>query len=249
MAKKVVLVTGGSRGIGAETALLAAEKGWNLVITYNSKKTEADLIIKKAQSFGIRALAVKLDVSNEQEVDELFKYIDKEFGRLDALINNAGIIKPISSFVDMPVARIRDVFNVNVVGSFVCAQEAVKRMALSRGGFGGAIVNVSSTAARIGGPNEFIDYAATKGAIDTLTLGLSKEVAVDGIRVNGVRPGMITTEMHAAAGDENRPDKFKSAIPMRRAGEAFEVASAIVWLISEEASYVNGALLDVAGGR
>jgi len=194
-------------------------------------------------------LAIKVDVANEQSIYDLFKTIDEKFGRLDALVNNAGVITPISSFVDMPPSRIRDVFNVNVVGTFICSQEAVKRMSLSSGGKGGSIVNLSSAAARIGSPNEFIDYAATKGSIDTLTLGLSKEVAAQGIRVNAVRPGLIITDMHADAGDKDRPEKLKSFIPMQRAGTASEVANSIVWLISDDSSYVNGALLDVAGGR
>jgi NAD(P)-dependent dehydrogenase (short-subunit alcohol dehydrogenase family) len=249
MQSKLVLVTGGSRGIGAECAILAAQKGWDVVITYRSKINEAQAVVNKLIALGQKALAIKVDSANEQDIYNLFAKVDEEFGRLDALINNAGVITRISSFVDMSPARIRDVFNVNTVGTFICSQEAIKRMANSRGGQGGAIVNVSSAAARIGGPNEFIDYAASKGAIDTLTIGLSKEFAADGIRVNAVRPGLIITDMHADAGDKDRPEKFKSGIPMRRAGSASEVAGAIVWLISDESSYVCGAILDVTGGR
>jgi len=249
MESKLVLITGGSRGIGAESALLAARKGWDVVITYKNQETEAKSIVEKIKQLGRRALAVKVDVSKEKEIYALFDVIDNEFGQLDALVNNAGMITVISSFVDMSPERIRDVFNINVVGAFICAQEAVKRMALKNGGKGGSIVNLSSAAARIGSPNEFIDYAASKGAIDTLTLGLSKEVATEGIRVNAVRPGLISTDLHADAGDKDRPEKLKKFIPMQRAGKPSEVANSIVWLISNEASYINGALLDVAGGR
>lgn len=249
MESKLALITGGSRGIGAESAILAAQKGWDVVITYRSQISEAESVVNKIIKLGRRALAIKVDVAREQDIYDLFNTVDKEFGRLDALVNNAGVITVISSFIDMSPARIRDVFNINVVGAFICAQEAVKRMALSSGGQGGSIVNLSSAAARIGAPNEFIDYAASKGAIDTLTLGLSKEVASEGIRVNAVRPGLITTDMHADAGDKDRPEKMKKFIPMQRAGKPSEVAASIVWLISDEASYVNGALLDVSGGR
>ena len=249
MDSKLVVITGGSRGIGAESAILAAQKGWNVVITYRAQLSDAEAVIKNIIKLGKRALAIKVDIANEQDIYNLFNTVDKEFGRLDALINNAGIIATISSFVDISPERIRDVFNVNVVGSFICAQEAVKRMSINSGGKGGTIVNISSAAARIGSPNEFIDYAASKGAIDTLTLGLSKEVASQGIRVNAVRPGLISTDLHADAGDKDRPEKLKEFIPMQRAGKPSEVANSIVWLISEEASYVNGALLDVTGGR
>jgi len=252
MASKLVLITGGSRGIGAASALLAAKNGWNVVITYRTQETEANTIVEQIiaeDEIGIKVSAMKLDIANEDNVSQVFEQLDHEYGRLDALVNNAGLITPISSFIDMKASRIREVFNINVVGTFLCAQEAVKRMSRSVGGKGGSIVNVSSAAARIGSPNEFIDYAASKGAIDTLTLGLSKEVASQGIRVNAVRPGIILTDLHASAGDQNRPEKYKSFIPMQRAGSAKEVANSIVWLISDDASYVNGALMDVTGGR
>lgn len=249
MGSKLVLITGGSRGIGAETALLAAKKGWNVVITYKSQASEAESVVEKIKQLGRRSAAVKVDVAKEKEIYALFDFIDHEFGCLDAVVNNAGMITVISSFVDMRPDRIRDVFNINVIGTFICAQEAVKRMAIKSGGKGGSIVNISSVAARIGSPNEFIDYAASKGAIDTLTLGLSKEVAIEGIRVNAVRPGLISTDLHAAAGDKDRPEHLKKFIPIQRAGEPSEVATSIIWLISDEASYVNGALLDVSGGR
>ena len=249
MESKLVLITGGSRGIGAESALLAAKKGWDVAITYRNKAAEADVIVNQIRQIGRKALAIKADLANEQDIYDLFKIVDENFDRLDAFVNNAGVITPISSFVDMAPSRIRDVFNINVVGAFICAQEAVKRMSHSSGNQGGSIINLSSAAARIGSPNEFIDYAASKGAIDTLTLGLSKEVASQGIRVNAVRPGLIVTDMHADAGDKDRPEKLKNFIPMQRSGTALEVANLIVWLISDEASYVNGALLDVTGGR
>ena len=249
MKRKVVLITGGSRGIGAETAILAASKGWDVCVSYRCRASEAADVVNEIKGYGRRAFAFRADLASEEDIISLFKSIDGEFGGLDALVNNAGIIAPQSQLADMTTARIQNIFNINVVGSFICAREAIRRMSKSRGGEGGSIVNVSSAAARIGSPNEFIDYAASKGAIDTLTLGLSKEVADDGIRVNAVRPGLIETELHGDAGDISRPEKLKNSIPMRRAGSASEVASSIVWLMSDEASYVNGALLDVAGGR
>jgi len=247
--KKVVLITGGSRGIGAETAILAASKGWYVCISYKSKKEEAMNVVSHIERDGGRALAVQADIRLEGDIVRLFQETDNNFGRLDALVNNVGIVAKQSKLIDMDAARIQDVLNVNVLGSFLCSREAIKRMSKEQGGKGGVIVNLSSAAARLGSPNEFIDYAASKGAIDSMTLGLSKEVAEEGIRVNAVRPGLIETEMHADAGDINRPEKLKEFIPMKRAGSAQEVAQSIVWLISSEASYVNGALLDVAGGR
>jgi len=249
MKSKLVLITGGSRGIGAETGLLAAKKGWDVVITYRSEASEAESIVNQMLKHGANASAMKLDVANENEIYDVFSTIDEKFGHIDALVNNAGVITTISAFEEMQAPRIRNVFNINVVGSFICAQEAVKRMSRKNGGNGGAIVNLSSAAARLGGPNSFIDYAATKGAIDTFTIGLSKEVASQGIRVNAVRPGLILTDIHRDAGDQDRPEKLKDTVPMQRVGTASEIATSIIWLISDEASYVNGALLDVAGGR
>jgi len=249
MKDRVVLVTGGSRGIGAETAILAAEKGWDVVISYRSQEEKAQDVIQRIEALGQKGLAVKSDVANEQEVIALFVQIDSEFGRLDALVNNAGILETACNVVEMSVARLQRVFNVNIIGSFMCAQQAIKRMAISNGGNGGSIVNVSSAAARLGSANEFVDYAASKGAIDTFTLGLSKEIGGDGIRVNAVRPGLIVTDIHADSGDADRPEKLKGGVPMQRSGSAREVATSIVWLMSDEASYVNGALLDVTGGR
>jgi len=247
--EKVVLITGGSRGIGASTAILAAKKGWNVCVTYRDRSSEADAVVAEIEKCGRHALSIKADIGIEEDIVSLFEKFDCEFGKLDALVNNAGIITRQSKLADMSASRIQEVFNINVVGSFLCAREAIKRMSINRGGQGGSIVNLSSAAARIGSPNEFIDYAASKGAIDTMTLGLSKEVAEEGIRVNAVRPGLIETELHGDAGDINRPERLKQFIPMKRAGSADEVANAIVWLMSDEASYVNGALIDVAGGR
>ncbi len=249
MEQKVVLITGGSRGIGAETAILAASKGWHVCISYKSKKEEAMNVVRHIERDGGRALAVQADIRLEGDIVRLFQETDNNFGRLDALVNNAGIVAKQSKLIDMDAARIQNILNVNVLGSFLCSREAIKRMSKEQGGKGGIIVNLSSAAARIGSPNDFIDYAASKGAIDSMTLGLSKEVAEEGIRVNAVRPGLIETEIHADAGDINRPEKLKEFIPMKRAGSAQEVAQSIVWLISSEASYVNGALLDVTGGR
>lgn len=246
MKAKSVLITGGSRGIGAAVAVLAAQKGWDVVITYQNAKAEADNVISQIKNLGQRGLAIKIDIGDESQIVDLFTKIDTEFGELDALVNNAGVIAPISSFIDIDAQRIRDVFNINVVGSFICAREAVKRMSCRQTG---VIVNVSSAASRLGSANEFIDYAASKGAIDTFTLGLSKEVAALGIRVNAVRPGLINTQMHRDAGDETRPQRLQAQVAMQRPGEPLEIANAILWLISEEASYVTGALLDVTGGR
>jgi NAD(P)-dependent dehydrogenase (short-subunit alcohol dehydrogenase family) len=243
------LVTGGSRGIGAETAVLAAEKGWDVVISYRNQDDKAQAVVKQIELLGQKALAVKSDVAVEAEVIALFERIDSEFGRLDALVNNAGVLETACKVIDMSVARLQRVLNVNIVGSFMCAQQATKRMATSTGGEGGSIVNLSSAAARLGSANEFVDYAASKGAIDTFTIGLSKEIAADGIRVNAVRPGLIVTDIHADSGDANRPERLKDGVPMGRSGSAREVATSIVWLMSDEASYVNGALLDVTGGR
>lgn len=249
MSKKVVLVTGGSRGIGAETAILAASKGWDVCISYNSNEKKANKVIERIKNESSRALAVQADVGLEEDIVSLFQEIDKKFGRLDALVNNAGIITKRSKLVEMDAARVRDVMNINVVGAFICSREAIKRMSNTGCGIGGVIINLSSAASRIGSPNEFIDYASSKGAIDTMTLGLAKEVAEDGIRVNAVRPGLIETDLHADTGDKDRTVKLKNIIPMKRAGTAQEVANSIIWLLSDEASYINGALVDVSGGR
>jgi NAD(P)-dependent dehydrogenase (short-subunit alcohol dehydrogenase family) len=246
---RVVIVTGASRGIGASTARLAAQAGYSVCINYVRNGNAAEEVASDVRKAGARALVVQADVSDEAGVQRLFSECDRELGRLTALVNNAGILEHHMRLEDMDAARLQRVMNVNIVGSFLCAREAVRRMSTRRGGSGGSIVNISSVAARIGAPEEYIDYAASKGAIDTMTLGLSKEVATEGIRVNAVRPGPIHTDIHASGGEPNRIERIKSAIPMKRGGDADEVARAILWLLSDEASYTTGALLDVAGGR
>jgi len=246
---KVVVVTGGSRGIGAAISKLAAHKGYKVCVNYNNNESTANDVVKEILNAGGSAIAVQADISNEKEVVRLFEVVDSKLGQTTALVNNAGIITLQSKLVDMDASRLQKLFNTNVVGSFLCAREAIKRMSNKHKGNGGSIINLSSAAARIGSPNEFIDYAASKGAIDTMTLGLSKEVAEDGIRVNAVRPGLIDTELHSDSGDADRPTKLKQFVPMKRVGTAEEVANTVLWLMSEEASYVTGALVDVTGGR
>jgi NAD(P)-dependent dehydrogenase (short-subunit alcohol dehydrogenase family) len=246
---KVIIITGGGRGIGAATALLAAEKGYAVAISYLKNKNAAEEVAQKIQKKGGQAIAVAADVSIEAEVISLFETVKEKLGDITALVNNAGILEQQSLFQDMSVERWQRIFATNVTGSFICAREALKRMALSNGGKGGAIVNLSSVAARHGAPFEYVDYAASKGAIDVLTLGLAKEVAAENVRVNAVRPGIIYTDIHASGGDPNRPDRLKDAIPMKRPGNAEEVAQAILWLLSDEASYVTGTIIDVTGGR
>jgi NAD(P)-dependent dehydrogenase (short-subunit alcohol dehydrogenase family) len=247
--EQVLLITGGGRGIGAATARLAASRGYAVAVSYQSNREAAEAVVRDIERSGARALAVQGDVANEADVLRLFERVDRTLGRLDALVNNAGIVDRGMPVVEMSAARLARMFAVNVSGSFLCAREAVKRMAKSRGGRGGAIVNVSSIAARLGGAGEYVDYAASKGAIDTFTVGLAKEVGPEGIRVNAVRPGVIRTEIHLASGDPARVERIGATAPLGRAGEADEVACAIVWLLSEEASYMTGALLDVTGGR
>ena len=249
MNNNVVIVTGGSRGIGAAIARLAGKKGWAVCVNYKNKKSIADTVVKDITSAGGVAISTQADNSNQQDVVRMFNAVDTELGLLTALVNNAGIITPISRLVDMDASRLQQVFNTNIIGSFLCAREAVKRMSIHNKGNGGSITNLSSVAARIGSPNEFIDYAASKGAIDTFTLGLSKEVAAEGIRVNAIRPGIIQTEMHADAGDASRPERLINHIPMQRIGTAEEVAKTALWLMSPAASYITGALVDVSGGR
>ena len=249
MTDKVMLVTGGSRGIGAATAIAAAEQGWWICINYRNRQTEAEALIDRINTSGGRATSFAADVGQQDQVRALFQFIDSEFGRLDALVNNAGIIDYKARIEDMDQQRLERMFQINIVGSFLCAGEAVKRMAKRYGGAGGAIVNVSSAASRLGSPGEFIDYAASKGAIDTLTIGLAKEVAAEGIRVNAVRPGLIDTDIHADTGDLERPVRLAPSVPLQRTGQPEEVASCILWLLSEGAGYVTGSILDVAGGR
>ncbi|WP_312909822.1 SDR family oxidoreductase [Stutzerimonas nitrititolerans] len=246
---RVMLITGASRGIGAATARLAAAEGYALCLNFHHRADAAQQLLEELKSTGTQAIAVATDVADETQVARLFATIDEQFGRLDVLVNNAGMLERQMRLDEMDAARLMRVFAVNVTGSFLCAREAVKRMSTRYGGKGGAIVNVSSIAAKLGAPNEYIDYAAAKGAIDSMTLGLAKEVAAEGIRVNAVRPGVIRTEIHASGGEPGRVERVKASVPMGRGGEAEEVAEAILWLAGEKASYTSGALLDVSGGR
>ncbi len=245
----VALVTGGSRGIGAATARLLAVQGWDVAIGFRADGAAAGTVAADCRRSGVSAVAIQADVAVEADVLALFTELDAELGSVRALVNNAGITAPASRVEDVTVERIERLLAVNVLGSFLCAREAVRRMSTSHGGVGGVIVNVSSVAARLGSPGEYVDYAASKGAIDTMTLGLAKEVATEGIRVNAVRPGMIHTEIHASGGQPGRVERLQHVVPMQRGGEADEVAAAIAWLCSDAASYVTGALLDVSGGR
>jgi len=245
----VVLVTGGSRGIGAATALLAARRGWAVAINYARHAEAAEQVAGQIRAHGGRALAVAADVGDESQVQAMFREVDAHFGRLDALVNNAGVVDVRARVDEMSVQRLERMLRINVIGSFVCAREAVRRMSTRHGARGGAIVNVSSAAARLGAPAQYVDYAASKGAIDTFTNGLSKELAEEGIRVNAVRPGLIDTEIHASGGMPQRAFDLAGTVPMKRVGTADEVAAAIVWLLSPEASYVTGSFIDVAGGR
>jgi NAD(P)-dependent dehydrogenase (short-subunit alcohol dehydrogenase family) len=246
---KVVLITGGGRGIGAATARLAARQGYAVGINYLRDHDTARSLAAELQREGAKAIAVAGDVSSEEDVLRLFETVERSLGRLGALVNNAGIVDRGMHVADMSAARIAHMFAVNVTGSFLCAREAVRRMSTRRGGTGGAIVNVSSVAARLGGAGEYVDSAAAKGAIDSLTLGLAKEVGPEGIRVNAVRPGIIRTEIHLASGDPGRLERIGKSAPLERPGEPEEVARTILWLLSDEASYLSGAIVDVAGGR
>jgi NAD(P)-dependent dehydrogenase (short-subunit alcohol dehydrogenase family) len=247
--KKVLVVTGGSRGIGAATARLAAAAGYAVCVNYVRNESAASAIVQEILKAGGQAIAVAADVGKEADVVRLFERVDAALGPVTALANNAGIVESQTRVEQMDAARLNRIFAVNVVASFLCAREAVRRMSTRHGGSGGAIVNVSSAAARLGSPGEYVDYAAAKGAIDTFTIGLAKEVAAEGIRVNSVRPGLIYTDIHASGGEPNRVDRLKGSVPMQRGGHTDEVARAILWLLSEEASYVTGAALDISGGR
>ena len=246
---KILLVTGGSRGIGAATARLAARRGYTTCITYLNNQAAAEAVVANITETGGHALALQADVSAEEDVIRLFKQIDTQLGTISALVNNAGILEQQMRVDQMDAARLQRIFATNIVGPFLCAREAIRRMSSLYGGTGGAIVNVSSGAARRGSPHEYVDYAASKGALDTFTIGLAKEVATEGIRVNAVRPGPIYTEIHASGGEPQRVERVKSSVPMQRGGQAEEVANAILWLLSEEASYITGVCLDVTGGE
>jgi NAD(P)-dependent dehydrogenase (short-subunit alcohol dehydrogenase family) len=247
--RKVLLITGGSRGIGAATAVLAARRGYDVAITFLGNDRAADVVVERCRSAGATALAIQGDMAVEADVVEMFERTITELGAVDVFVNNAGTLHRAARLDEFDIDRIREVVAVNVVGAMIAAREAVLRMSTRHGGHGGAIVNVSSAASYLGSPNEFIDYAATKGAIDTMTIGLAKEVAMEGIRVNAVRPGLIRTDIHELSGIEDRVDKLAPNVPMRRGGEPDEVAETILWLASDAASYVTGTLVNCSGGR
>ncbi|SDJ70489.1 SDR family oxidoreductase [Variovorax sp. OV700] len=246
---QVLLITGGGRGIGAATALLAAKRGYAVAVNYASNSLAADEVVRTIRAGGGTAVAVQADVGDEAQVTAMFQKVDARLGRLTALVNSAGVVDVQARVDEMTALRLERMFRTNVIGSFICAREAVRRMSTRYGGAGGAIVNVSSAAARLGSPGQYVDYAASKGAIDTFTIGLAKEIGAEGIRVNAVRPGLIDTEIHASGGMPDRAFELAPTVPMQRTGSAEEIAGAILWLLSEEASYTTMALLDVTGGR
>lgn len=246
---RVMLITGASRGIGAATARLAARQGYALCLNYHQNEGAASQVLQQVRAAGVSAITIKADVADEGQVLHMFEIVDREFGRLDVLVNNAGMLEQQMRLEQMDAARWTRVLGANVIGSFLCAREAIRRMSTQHGGQGGSIINLSSIAARLGAPGEYIDYAAAKGAIDSMTVGLAKEVAGEGIRVNAVRPGVIHTDIHASGGEPDRIERVKASVPMGRGGQAEEIAEAILWLASEQASYTTGALLDVSGGR
>ena len=247
--RRVALVTGGSRGIGAACALLAARRGYAVALSYRDNRAAADAVVRSIAQAGGLAIAIRADVASEADVIAMFGTVDRELGRVTALVNNAGIVAPARRVDQYELGRLQRVFATNVIGSFLCAREAIRRMSTRHGGGGGAIVNMSSAAARLGAPNEYVDYAASKGAIDTMTIGLAKEVAAEGIRVNAIRPGLILTDIHAGSGEPGRVERLRETVPMRRGGTPEEVANAVLWLLSDEASYLTGAVIDVGGGR
>jgi NAD(P)-dependent dehydrogenase (short-subunit alcohol dehydrogenase family) len=246
---KVLLVTGGGRGIGAATALLAAQQGWSVAVNYTANSLAADEVVRQIRAAGGQAISVKADVADEDQVLRMFEHIDAKLGRVSGLVNNAGVVDVAARVDEMSVARWKRMFDVNVIGSLICAREVVRRMSTRHGGEGGSIVNLSSAAARLGSPGQYVDYAAAKGAIDAFTIGLAKEVAAEGIRVNAVRPGLIDTDIHASGGLPNRVKELQHLVPMQRGGSAEEVAQSIVWLLSDAASYTTMSLIDVSGGR
>lgn len=245
----VMLITGASRGIGAATARQAAREGYAVLLSYRQQAAAAAALVAEISAAGGQARAIQADVDSEADVLRLFAELDKEYGRLDVLVNNAGMLERQMRLEQMDVARWQRVLNTNVIGTFLCCREAIARMSSRHGGDGGAIVNVSSMAARLGSPNEYIDYAAAKGAVDSLTIGLARELAEDGIRVNAVRPGLIATDIHAAGGEPGRIERLKGSVPLQRGGTPEEVAEAILWLASPRASYCTGTFIDVSGGR
>jgi NAD(P)-dependent dehydrogenase (short-subunit alcohol dehydrogenase family) len=246
---RVLLVTGGGRGIGAATARLAASQGWSVAVNYTAYSLAVDEVVRSIRELGGTAMSVQADVADEAQVLAMFARIDAKLGRLSGLVNNAGVVDVSARVDEMSAARMKRMFDINVIGSMLCAREAVRRMSTRHGGGGGAIVNVSSAASRLGSPGQYVDYAAAKGAIDAFTIGLAKEVGGEGIRVNAVRPGLIETDIHASGGLPNRVRDLQHLVPMQRGGTADEVAQAIVWLLSDAASYTTMSLLDVSGGR
>lgn len=247
--EKIILITGGGRGIGASCALLAAEQGYKVCVNYRNDADAAFKVVAAIEAMGGTALAIQADVSDEAAVERMFALVDERFGRLNALINNAGILSRQMRVEQMTAERINRIMATNVTGSFLCAREAVRRMSTKHGGAGGSIVNMSSRAAVLGSAGEYVDYAASKAAVDALTIGLSKEVANEKIRVNSVRPGLIRTEMHASGGEPGRINRLQSSVPMERGGEPIEVARAALWLLSDEVSYTTRTFIDVSGGR
>lgn len=249
MSKKTLLVTGASRGIGAATAKLAAQRSYRVVVNYRQNRAAAEDVVGEIKAAGGEAFAIQADVADETAVVRMFQAIDSEFGRIDALVNNAGMLEPQQRVEAMSAGRINRVLTTNITSCFLCAREAVLRMSTKHGGQGGAIVNVSSMAAKLGSPNEYVDYAASKAALDAFTIGLAHEVAQEGIRVNAVRPGVIYTDIHALGGEPDRIERVQHSLPLKRGGQPEEVANTILWLLSDEASYVTAGFIDVAGGR